>query len=124
KPEPLQAGERAHDGVDLAGGKLAQARLHVAAQGNDREIAAQPLDERLAAQRRGAYGRASRQIAERLRLGADEDVARVLAWEHGRDHKPRRQDGRHVFRRMYREVDGGGEEGLLDLLGEQALAAG
>src|SRR6516162_11763716 len=93
KPEALQAGEREHDGVDLAGGKLAQARLHIAAQGNDREVAAQPLDERLAAQRGGADARAARQLGERLGLAADEDVARVLAREHRGDHESWRQDG-------------------------------
>ena len=39
------------------------------------------------------------------------------------DHEPVRQHGRHVLRRMHREVDRAGGERLLDLLGEQALAA-
>src|SRR6516165_8576374 len=124
EPKPLQAGKCEHDGVGLAGGKLAQACLHVAAHGDDREIAAQPLEERLATQRGGADGGARRQLGERLGLGADEDIARVLAWEHRRDCKSRRQDRRHVFRRMHGEIDGASDERLLDFLGEEALAAG
>jgi hypothetical protein len=39
------------------------------------------------------------------------------------DREPRRQHGRHVLGRMHREVDARREQRLLDLLGEQALAA-
>src|SRR5262249_14930948 len=35
----------------------------------------------------------------------------------------RRQEGRHVFGGMHGKVDGAGEERLIELLGEQALAA-
>ena len=40
------------------------------------------------------------------------------------EHQARRQHGRHVLGGMHREVDRAGRERLLDLLGEQTLAAG
>ena len=122
--EPLQAGEREQRGVDLAGGELAQPGLDVAAQAHHREVGPGVLDQRLAPQRSGADDRAGRKIEERRRPGADEDVAGVLARQHGRDREPGGQRGRHVLGRMHREIDGAGAERLLDLLGEQALAAG
>ena len=67
--QPLQPGERQQGGVDLAGIELAQARLHVAAKVHHREIGAQALDQRLAAQRRGADHRAVRELAQRARSG-------------------------------------------------------
>ena len=57
------------------------------------------------------------------RLAADEDIARVLALEAGRQHQPVRQHRRHVLGRMHREIDVAAQQRLLDLLGEQALAA-
>ncbi len=41
-----------------------------------------------------------------------------------RRSSPSRQRGRHVLRRMHRDIDAAVEQRLLDLLGEQALAAG
>jgi hypothetical protein len=87
KAEPLEAGEREQGGIDLAGGQLAQAGLDVAAEGNDLEIGAQPQDQRLPPQRGGADGGARRQLARGLGLGADEDVARVLAGERRGDRE-------------------------------------
>src|SRR5579862_6116891 len=40
-----------------------------------------------------------------------------------RDREPRRQRGRHVFHRMDGEIDAAVFQGLLELLGEEALAA-
>ena len=121
--QPLQSGERQQGGVDLAGVELAQARLHVAAKVHHREIGTQPLDQRLPAQRRGADDRAMRKLVQRAALAADEGIARILARQHRHDRKPRRQHGRHVLGRMHGEVDAAGEQRVLDLLGEQALAA-
>src|SRR5260370_1119140 len=87
-------------------------------------MGARPLEGRVGRRGGGAGGGARRQLGERLGLGGDEDVARVLAWEHRRDHKSRRQDRRHVFGGMHRQIDGARAERLLDLLGEETLAAG
>ena len=122
--EPLQPGQRQQRRVGLALVELAQPRLDVAAQIDDPQIGPQPPHQRLAAQRRGADHRAARQLGEVARLAADEDVARVLARQKRREHQPVRQEGRHVLGRMHREVDAALEQRLLDLLGEQALAAG
>jgi hypothetical protein len=61
--------------------------------------------------------------AQDFRLAADEHIARVFAREHGHDREPRRQQGRQILRRMHRQIDLVRDQGLLDLLGEQALAA-
>ena len=80
-------------------------------------------DQRLAPQRCGADDGAMGKMAQRIRLAADEHVARVLARQHRGDREPGRQHGRHVLGRMHRQLDRAGNERLLDLLGEQALAA-
>ena len=70
--------------------------------------------------------RAARPAAGRRgcsRLAADEGVARILALGDGGDDQARRQLGRHVLQRMDGAVDAAVQQGLLDLLGEQALAA-
>src|SRR5262249_40072314 len=53
-----------------------------------------------------------------------EGMARSAARQHGADYQPLRQEGRHILGRMHRDIDGAGQQGLLDLLGEEALAAG
>ena len=58
------------------------------------------------------------------RLAADESVAGVLARQECREHKTGRQERRHVLRGMHREIDAAVDQRLLDLLGEQPLAAG
>ena len=63
-------------------------------------------------------------VVERGVLEADEGVARILALEDGGDGEALRQDRRHVLHRMHGEVDVAGEQRLLQLLGEQPLAAG
>ena len=55
---------------------------------------------------------------------ADEGVARILARQEGGELEPVRQHRRHVLGGMHGDVDAAGEQRLLDLLGEQALAAG
>src|SRR5262249_3686044 len=76
--EPDQARGGEHDGVVLPGGELAEARVDVAAQRRDAEIA--PLRAQLgdAPNRRGADVRARGQGRERQPIAGAEDVARVL----------------------------------------------
>ena len=64
--ETFQSGERENGRVHRAFVELAQPRFDIAAQGNDVEIGAQPLDLRGAAQRRGAERRAFRQALKEL----------------------------------------------------------
>ena len=122
--EPLQAGERQQRGVDLAVLELAQPRLDIAAQRRHVEVGPQPLGDRLPPQRGGADRGAARQFGERFRLAADEHVARVLALEAGRQHAgPAAKTvgmslAECTARSMRRSM-----QRLLDLLGEQALAA-
>jgi hypothetical protein len=64
-----------------------------------------------------------RQVAQARGLAADERVAHILARQTRGKHQPVRQHRRHVLGGMHREVDRTAEQRLLDLLGEQALAA-
>ena len=121
--EPLQAGDGEQRRVGFAGLDLAQPRLDVAAQRHDGKVRPQALDQGLPPQRCRADHRAARQIAQGFGLSADEGVARILARQKRRQHQAGRQHGGHVLRRMHREVDGAAEQRVLDLLGEQPLAA-
>jgi hypothetical protein len=87
------------------------------------KVGTQPLHQRLPAQRRRADHGVRRQRAQRRRLAADQHVAGIFARQHCGDDQTRRQHRRHVLGRMHREVDIAGCERLLDLLGEEALAA-
>ena len=53
----------------------------------------------------------------------DQRVAWVGPGQHGRHDQPLGQPGRHVLHRVHREIDGAAQQRLLDLLGEQPLAA-
>ena len=59
----------------------------------------------------------------RFDLQADEGIAHILARHQAHDLKRLRLDGRHVLHRMHGHVDVAGDQRVLDLLGEQALAA-
>ena len=87
------------------------------------QIGPYPLGDRLPAQRSGTKARAAREFGERARLVADEHVARILTLEASNENQSLWQHGRHVLRRMHRNVDSSIQQGLLDLLGEQAFAA-
>jgi len=64
-----------------------------------------------------------RQPGERGGLAREQDVARILALERCPDHQTVRQPSRQILRRMHREVDPPVEQGQLQLLAEQPLAA-
>ncbi len=91
QPEPLQPGEREDDGVGLPFVQLAQARLDIAAQRSDAQIGPHAFGDRLPPRRRGAERGAVRQRVERWGLARDEHVARILAFEAGRQHQALRQ---------------------------------
>ena len=67
-------------------------------------------------------------LREVQRLSHDEGVnlagiKRILALEAGRQHETGLREGRHILRRMHREVDALVDERFFDLLGEETLAA-
>jgi hypothetical protein len=121
--EPLQARDRQQGSVHLTFGELAQTRVHVAAQGNHREVRADAQHLGLAAQAGGAQHGALGQIGQPSAVAREKGIARVLARQNRGNRQTGRQPGRHVFHGMGCDVDGPGQQGFLDLLGEQALAA-
>ena len=122
--EALQPGEREQRRIDRAGVELGETRLHVAAQKGDREVRPQPLDERGAAQRGGADDRARRQVARMGGAPADPHVAHVLARQIAGERDRVRQHRRQILGRMDGEIDRAVDQRGVELLGEQALAAG
>jgi hypothetical protein len=107
------------------------ARVDIAAPVDDAQVGSQRQQLRLAPQRRGADHRALLQIGDRARSrsgtrtgGRDEHVARVLALGHAVDRQPVGEPRLHVLERVDGDVDLAVAQRLLDLLGEQALAAG
>ena len=122
--QALEAGERQQRRVDFSAFGLAQPRLDVAAQELDPEVRAQPARLRLAAQRGGAEARALGQGGNRVRHRRNQRVAHVLAFEEAGDRHALGHERRQILGRMHRGVDPPGEQGGVDLLGEEALAAG
>ena len=81
---------------------------------------------RLAAERSGPDPRTLRQVGKAIAarpVARDQHVARVLPLGNRRDLQPIRQPGRHVLHRVHREIDAPVQQRLLDLLGEEPLAA-
>jgi hypothetical protein len=77
----------------------------------------------LATQAGGAEHGALRQVLQALGLVAEEGVAGVFALRDGGDAEAVGQHRRHVLQGMDGAVDAALQQGLLDLLGEHALAA-
>ena len=123
QPKASKPGKRKKCGIDISRIELAQPRVDIASQRQHTQIRPRTLGDRLPARRCGAEARALRQFGERTRLAADEHIARIFTFETGRQYQPARQQRRHVFRRVHRKVDVAGQQRLLDLFGEQALAA-
>ena len=121
--EPLEAGHRQQRRVDRAALGLGEPRLDVAAQQLDAKVGAQPERLRPAAQRGGAEPRAAGQRGDRVGERRDERVARVLARQEAGQRHAVGQGGRQVLGRMDGEVDAAVEQGGIDFLGEQTLAA-
>src|SRR5688572_15469685 len=65
-----------------------------------------------------------RERFERSVARRNETVARVAALERGADHESRRQHGGHVLHRVHGNVRPSVAQGVLQLLDEEALAAG
>src|SRR5690606_25144881 len=126
QPEPSQPRGGQHDAVDFAFVDFAQARGHVAAQGNQFEAGVDAPQQRTATQAPGAEPRAFGQLAEqRGAVGGPhhERVARVFARRRAGDLESRRGDGGEILHAVHGEVDGTFEELFFDRLDEQPLAA-
>lgn len=123
KTEPLEPGERQQRRVGHPLLELPEARLDVAAIGDDLEIGPEPADERLTAQRRRADHRPFRQIVERPVFQRQKGIAHVLARQEVVEDQPVRQHGRHILGGMHGKIEIAPLQTGLDLLGEQPLAA-
>ena len=121
--QAVEAGGGQQDGVSLAIGQLGQAGVDVAAQHDDLKV--RPGGQALggAAQGGGAEAGALGQVFQCLPLVADEGVAGVFALGDGGDGQAGRHLGRDVLHRVDGGVDAAVQQGFLDLLGEQRLAA-
>ena len=122
--EALQARHGEQRAADRARLRLAQPRLDVAAQEFGPQVGPEPQRLRLAAERGGAEARAMRQALDRVGDGGDQRVAHVLARQEARERDPVRDEGRQILGRVDGGVDLAREQRDVDLLGEQALAAG
>ncbi len=103
--------------------KLAQAGLDVATKLDDPQIGPPRQELRPAPQARRADNRPLGQIAERAVAQRDKGIAHILARQIGVDQQPVRLVDRHVLHRMHGDVDAAVQQRILDLAGEQALAA-
>ena len=79
---------------------------------------------RAPAQRRGADDGALPQVGDALHVARDQHVACILARQEGADREARRLRRRHVLHAVDGGVDAARQQRFLDLLDEQALAAG
>jgi hypothetical protein len=122
--EPLQAGEREQGRADRARLGLAQPCLDIAAQEDGLEIGAKPQRLGLTAKRRRAEGRFAREVLDRIGPCGDERVAHVFTRQIGGDDDALGHERGQVLGRVHGGVDRAREERGVNLLGEQALAAG
>jgi hypothetical protein len=106
QPEAAQPSRGQHDGVELAAVQLAEARLHVAAQGGVVQVRTLHAQLRDAAQGRGPHTSRRRQRHEVDAIAREQHVARVftLGEAHQRHALGQLHVARDVFQRVHREV--------------------
>lgn len=121
--QPRHARYGQQDGVELAIGGAPQPGVDISAQHLDLKVGSQGQGLSLTAQTGGAQTCAQRQVGETGEVAADEGVAGVLALGNGGDAQALGLFGGHILHRVDGDVDPAGQQGLLDLLGEQGLAA-
>ena len=63
-------------------------------------------------------------VGDALDVAGDQDIACIFARQEGGDHEACRLRRRHVLHAVHRGIDPTRQQRLLDLLDEQALAAG
>ena len=103
--------------------ELAQPRVDVSAQRQDRQQRIALAQLRLAAQARRSDARAARQPGEIEIVIGHERVARILALGDRREREAVGHVHRHVLQRMHGEVGAAVRHRQLELLDEEALAA-
>ena len=119
--QPLEPGRSQDERIDLAAPPLAQARVDVAPQRHDLEVA--PPGEQLGtpANARGADARAERQPGEPTRAVAEQHVVGTRPRRDRAHHETEREAGGQVLHGMHTRVDRAGEQRFLDLLHEEPL---
>ena len=122
--QPLQSGQGQDGRLDDSGRALGEPCIDVAAQVDDLQVGPAMQELGATAQRRGADDGALPEVGDAFDVARDQDVAGILARQEGGDDKPRRLGRRHVLHAVDRGIDPAREQCLLDLLDEQALAAG
>ena len=130
QPQPPQAGEGEEACREIAIADPAEAGLDIAADDLAPQIGAPREQLGLPADRGRADQRAMWQAAERIggiaraAGGAEDDrVARILTRQHAGQDDAGRQLGLQVLQRMHRAIDLPVQQGFVDFLGEQTLAA-
>lgn len=121
EPVKPRAGEQRR--VGDAFGKLAQPRLHVAAEAHDLEIRPYTLHLRLTPEARRSDDGPLRQVRQRGVLEGNEGIAHVFARQRRADHETGWQFGLHVLHGMHGKVDLARDQRFLDLLGKEPLSA-
>ncbi len=122
--EAVQAGGGEDEGVGLAFGPLAEAGVDVAAHLDEADVGAESKDHGLAARRSGRDAGAGGEHVEAPVVFADEGVASVGAWGDGGEGEAGGDLRGQVFEGVDGEVDAVGEEGVFDLLDEDAGTVG
>src|SRR5690606_14708286 len=121
--ETVEARTGQQDGVEVAVALPLQPGVDVAAQHFDVQVGTQGQRLRLTTQGGGAEAGALQQVGEGGVMVADEGVAGVFALRHGGDGQTGGLFGGDVLHRVDGDVDAAVQQGFLDLLGEQGLAA-
>jgi hypothetical protein len=124
EPQAHQPGDREHDRIVLAAVELRDPGIDIAAQQADLDTGVALADLRFAPQAGRAHDRARRHLFQALEAVGNECIAGVLPRHDGGQDEPRGHLRRHVLHGMHGEVGAALKQRLLQLLHEQALAAG
>ena len=123
KAKPVQSRQRQQGRHGFAAIDLRQPRVHVAPEHDDFEIAAAVHELGAATLRRSTDHRSPRKRRDVVHGGTDESIARIFPRQNTGNRNTVRQNGFEVLHGVHGDVDIASEQRLLDLLGEQTLAA-
>ena len=121
--QAAQARQRQIGGVERTTFDFRQPGFDAAAQQFHLQIGPQVQRLRLAPEAGSADRGARWQVHQAFRLEGDEAIARVFALRHAGQHDAGRHAGGQIFHRMDRGINASVQQRLIQLLGEQALAA-
>mmetsp|Transcript_84 Transcript_84/g.278 ORF Transcript_84/g.278 Transcript_84/m.278 type:complete len:419 (+) Transcript_84:28-1284(+) len=121
--EPPKAGVRQQGRGHVPLLQLPQPALHVAPEVHHLEAGVLGQDLRPPPERRGADHAVLRQGGKAVADGRDEGVPDVLPGQVAGQHRAGGKVGWHVLHGVHRDVDPTVQQGLVHLLGEEALAA-